>query len=242
MRSIERRDSGPSGRQVRGGSEKGSATQLKLTVILTNNVLQRVLCIRRNRRMGTAFTIDHEERQYIVTARHVDGIASGDSIDMRHKRRWVEVPVTVVGLGRDEMDVAVLTYAKPVTPSYSLRTETAFHIGQTVAFVGFPFGWDAGMENLNNGFPMPFVKAAINSAYVDGPRARIYVDAHGNPGFSGGPLVLRGQSGEFAIADIITDAPNDPIIEGQAGFVCAIRTRCVLDLIIAKPVGALVSA
>ena len=97
------------------------------------------------------------------------------------------------------------------------------------------------MEKLNNGFPIPFVKAGITSAWVDRPRTRLSVDAPGNPGFSGGPLVLRDQSGEFAIAGIITDSPNDPITGGQVGFVCAIRTRCVLDLINANPVGALVS-
>lgn len=211
-------------------------------MILTNNVLQRVLCIRQDQYVGTAFTIDHDARQYIVTARHVvDGVASGASIAVRHERRWVEVPVAVVGLGSDETDVAVLAHAKPVTPGYSLRTETSFSIGQPVAFAGFPFGWDSGSENINNGFPMPFVKAGIISAWVDGPRSRIYVDAHGNPGFSGGPLVLRNQSGELAIVGIVTDAPNDPITGEQTGFVCAIRTKCVLDLIEANPIGAQVS-
>ena len=229
--------------KYRDRASRAEAARLgKLTMILTNNVLQRVLCIRQGQYVGTAFTIDHDARQYIVTARHVvDGVASGGSIAVRHERRWVEVPIAIVGLGNDETDVAVLAHAKPVTPSYSLRIEASFRIGQSVAFVGFPFGWDSGSENINNGFPIPFVKAGIISGWVDGPRSRIYVDAHGNPGFSGGPLVLRNESGELAIIGIITDAPNDPITGERTGFVCAIGTRWVLNLIEAKPIGAQVS-
>ena len=212
-------------------------------MILTNNVLQRVLCIRHGPRVGTAFTIDHDARQYIVTARHVvEGIASGDSIAIRLERRWVEVPVAVVGLGTGETDVTVLAHTKPVTQSYPLRTEASFTVGQPVAFVGFPFGWDAGSEHMNNGFPMPFIKTGIISAWVDGPRSRIYVDAHGNRGFSGGPLILRADSDELAIVGIITDSANDPITKEQAGFVCAILIKWALDLIKANPIGAQVSA
>ena len=172
-------------------------------MILTSNVLQRILCIRNGDSVGTAFTIDHAARQYIVTARHVvDGIPSACAISVRHERRWVEVPVTVVGLGDGDADVAVLAHAKPVTPSHSLSADGTFCIGQAVAFPGFPFGWDAGAENLNHGFPIPFVKAGIVSAMVPGPRERIYIDAHGNPGFSGAPLIVRPRDrpGMFTVA------------------------------------------
>ncbi|MXX55037.1 MAG: trypsin-like peptidase domain-containing protein [Gemmatimonadetes bacterium] len=210
-------------------------------MILTNNVLQRILCIRNGDSVGTAFTIDHVARQYIVTARHVvDGIASGGAISVRHEQRWAEVPITVVGLGDGDADVAVLAHAKPVTPSHPLSADGNFCIGQAVAFPGFPFGWDAGAENMNHGFPFPFVKAGIVSAIVPGPRERIYIDAHGNPGFSGAPLIVRqgNRLGTFTVAGVIADSPNDPITGEHAGFVGAVRIKCVLDLIDANPVGA----
>jgi len=92
------------------GADRGSPpTDLK--VILTNNVLQRVLCIRSADSVRTAFTIDQAERQYIVTARHVvDGIASASAVSVRRERRWVELPVTVVGMG----ETARCPAARPV--------------------------------------------------------------------------------------------------------------------------------
>ena len=37
---------------------------------------------------------------------------------------------------------------------------------------------------------MPFVKAGIVSAMIPESPERIYIDAHGNPGFSGAPLIV----------------------------------------------------
>ncbi len=213
-------------------------------MITTTNVLQRTLCIRKGNSVGTAFTIDRGARQYIITARHVVGdIAPEDSIALRHQRRWVDVPVTVVGLSADETDVAVLAHAVPVTPSHPLATDGKWAHGQPVAFLGFPFGWDSGAENINNGFPVPFVKAGIISAWVPGPPSRIYIDAHGNRGFSGGPLIFSptNQPRAFNVAGVVVDSPPDPITAEHAGFVRAIAIKHVLSLIDANPIGAPVS-
>ena len=50
-------------------------------MMVPSNALQRTLYIRRSDSVGTAFTVDRNGRQYIVTARHVvDDIASDDLI------------------------------------------------------------------------------------------------------------------------------------------------------------------
>ena len=76
---------------------------------------------------------------------------------------------------------------------------------------------------------MPFIKAGIISANVEGRPRRIYVDAHGNPGFSGGPLVLRplGQplTVPVVVAGVIIDLPLDPITAEQTGLVRATKHR-----------------
>ena len=113
-----------------------------------------------------------------------------------------------------------------------------FH-SQTVAFLGFPFGWDSGAESVNNGYPVPFIKAGIISAKADGPPRRIYVDGHGNPGFSGGPLVFRplGQplTVPVIVAGVIIDLPLDPITVQQTGLVRATSIEHVVSLIDANP-------
>ena len=57
--------------------------------------------------------------------------------------------------------MAVLRHAHRLTPDHPLEPSMAgLVVGQQVAFLGFPFGWNMGVEHLNNGYPMPFVKVA----------------------------------------------------------------------------------
>ena len=210
-------------------------------MMVSANALQRTLCIRRGDRIGTAFTVDRGGRQYIVTAHHVvRDITSGDVLAVRRNRVWGEVHIRVVGMDA-EADIAVLAHEDPLTPNHQLEMAgpgSWFH-SQSVAFLGFPFGWDSGTESINNGYPVPFIKAGIISANVEGPPRRIYVDAHGNPGFSGGPLVLRllGQplTVPVVVAGVIIDLPLDPITAEQTGLVCATSIEHVVSLIDASP-------
>ena len=74
----------------------------------------------------------------------------------------------------------------------------------------------------------------VNSSPLGG-----YVDAHGNPGFSGGPLVLRplGQplTVPVVVAGVIIDLPLDPITAEQTGLVRATSIEHVVSLIDASP-------
>ena len=63
-------------------------------------------------------------------------------------------------------------------------------MGQDVAFVGFPFGWNISQNNFNNGYPIPFVKNATLSAIMFKNQITVaYLDGHNNKGFSGAPIV-----------------------------------------------------
>ena len=74
--------------------------------------LQRVLCVRVGSATGSAFVVEHDQKQYIVTARPVvaavDDTIGPSEILVRRKRRWMTVPVAVVALGEGETGVAVL--------------------------------------------------------------------------------------------------------------------------------------
>jgi hypothetical protein len=64
--------------------------------------------------------------------------------------------------------------------------------GQDVFFAGFPFGLFTGGANINDLYPVAFVKKGIMSASANEKGATtIYIDGHNNPGFSGGPIVFR---------------------------------------------------
>ena len=238
------------------------ACQATGEVTVTRNVIQRTFHIRWNTSIGTAFVIDHGAREYIVTAGHlVKGIQTGNIIDILHDNRWKSLPVMVVGLGDDMVDIAVLACSIRLSPSLPLVASTTDLVyGQSVAFLGYPFGLDSGGEEINRGIPLPFVKSGIVSAMEFGDVSRIFLDAHVNKGFSGGPVVYvpHGQStDDLRVAGVvkgyrsvllpIVDRKGEPAMteEGKpvgfvrhnAGIVETIGIVHALELIEANPVG-----
>ncbi len=231
--------------------------------MITTNIIHRTFHIQWNDSTGTGFTIDRGSKQYLVTARHVvHGIKSGDAIKIFHDKEWKDLVVNVVGIGSGAVDVAVLACSVRLSPSYPLVASVA-HLGygQPVSFLGYPFGWDAGGEQINRGIPLPFVKAGIVSALEFGDVSRIFLDAHGNKGFSGGPVVFvpYGQpKTELRVAgivvsypipeflqivdhngDTVTDQEGKPIgyVQENPGFVVAIDIKHALELIERNPIG-----
>ena len=69
---------------------------------------------------GTAFAIDRDGKQYLVTARHVvKGIESGDTIKISNKQKWHEIAVNVVGIGNvpirlRQAALPAIVYRRPV--------------------------------------------------------------------------------------------------------------------------------
>ena len=238
--------------------------------MITSNVIHRTFHIGWNGFTGTGFTIDHGSKQYLVTARHVvEGIESGKVIKIFHDKEWKDLVVNVVGISKSKkMDVAVLACSIRLSPSLPLVASTkSLRLGQRVSFLGYPFGLDGGGEYINRGVPLPFVKAGVVSALESSKdRPLMYLDAHGNKGFSGGPVVFVPDGrpeNELRVAGIISRLPCpsrrrstwQPIIDHKGkvirdregnptgyvrenpGIVVIIGIRHALELIDANPIG-----
>ena len=231
--------------------------------MITDRVIQRTFHISHRVGTGTAFAVDREGRQYLVTARHVvDGITGSDTVAVFHESQWKNIIVDVVGIGKGDVDVAVLSCPVRLAPPSPLEPSAGgLGWGQTAYFLGFPFGWDGGAEHINRDFPIPFVKAGIVSAIVPAIPTRIYIDGHVNKGFSGGPVVFVpiGQpQNKIQVAGIVANYPTplqEPIVDKSGnpivndhgepsaffrenpGFVVAMDIRHAIDLIDANPVG-----
>lgn len=224
--------------------------------MVTSNAIQRTFMIRLDSSQGTAFTVDRAGRQYLVTARHVlNGIGPTDTIDIWYGDRWRPLPVEVVGTGQEERDVAVLAASIQLSPAHPLELSSAhIYYSQPVYFLGFPHGQHAGGEELNRGLPIPFVKSGIVSALEFGDLQRVYIDAHANEGFSGGPVVFHPQResvepNELRVAGVVTgylSCPRDVMdangrrsgtIMENTGIVVAAGAKHVIDLIDANQIG-----
>jgi trypsin-like peptidase len=156
---------------------------------ITTNVLSRVLMIQIGAIQGTSFTIEVDEKQYLITAKHlVTALNSEDTVQIRKDDHWLPVKVKVFRCD-DPIDIAVLVPPAQITVHFPLEpTIEGIRLSQDVFFLGFPYGIFSMLEL----HPIPFIKKAIMSALTnENGIGRIFLDGHNNQGFSGGPIVFR---------------------------------------------------
>ena len=227
------------------------------------NVIARVFQIKWRDSLGSAFAIDHHDKQYLITARHVvEGIARTDRIEIYHQQQWRYMNVRLVGSGVDSIDVTVLSCSERLAPPLTLLASAdGIAHGQSLYFLGFPFGWRWETKVItDHEFPTPFVKAGILSGAFD-DFSHLVIDGHGNKGFSGGPVVFQPDghlSNELRIAGVVSRLPttqlnpvvnrkcciitiedNFPLgyVQDNPGFVVAVTINHAIELIEANPIG-----
>lgn len=174
-----------------------------------SNVLTRVFQLRYNGTLATAFTLDIDGRQYLVTARHVvKGMPTESSIELRRESDWQKVSVKLVEVKPQEVDIAVLAPASPISISLPLEAGMrGLYVSQEVAFVGFPYGMLPEIAGINLGYPIAFVKHGVCAAFDFHKEqySAVWVDGHNNPGFSGAPVVFHdSKTKRMTVAAVVT--------------------------------------
>jgi hypothetical protein len=221
--------------------------------LLTFNVYDRVFFVL-GLEYGTAFTLDHDGRQYLVTAQHIIGPnPEQKSIQLFHDKQWKTFSTRVVGFGTGEIDVAVLAPGLQLSPEHRLEPSVGgFLLGQDMFFAGYPFKMWADGGELMYGRPLPFVKKGVLSAFHSlGDTKVLWVDAINNEGFSGGPLVFQsGAANELKVTGVVSKfrITEEPVLDAEyrptgmcvqyhAGFLIAYSIKHVIDLIERNPIG-----
>lgn len=218
---------------------------------VTSNILQRTFQIRHGNSTGTCFTVDAENRRYLVTARHVvETISDVDNVEIQHGGEWKPVTVQLVGHGKDDVDISVLSPQAIFGAPHPLTVTVAnLTLAEEVHFLGFPYGIAPDVGELNDGFPMPFVKRAIVSALPVGS-GLILLDGHNNPGFSGGPVVVRRRGGDQTVVGVVSafSSETPKVIDDSGnpgpyryivntGIVHAYDSAKLNEIIVANPIG-----
>ena len=184
---------------------------------------------------GTAFILNYNDWQYLVTARHVVETISGNRIDIFHDGEWKSLEVDVIGKGTGEIDVAVLSSPLAIRPT-RCGCSSIFdrHDNRAASLLsGFPLGMRGGSPY---DFPYPLAKSGVLSG-VDSWHGTnlLYIDGHANRGFSGGPLICsQDQTSTVRIAGVITSFRIDPD-SVNSGIGIAVNIRHVIDLINSNP-------
>lgn len=157
--------------------------------MITANVWERVVLVVCGNGFGTGFTLDHEDGQYLVTARHV--VESGAPVRALVRGKAAAVQLTALTVPVPEADVAVFRLDRPITPPGLplAASMDGMVFGQDAYFLGFPLGitFDLGDEYF------PLVKRCTVSGTTQRYQGRtiLLLDGWNNRGFSGGPVVFR---------------------------------------------------
>jgi hypothetical protein len=219
--------------------------------MITGNILHRVFRIGWADGCGTAFSIDVDGKEYLVTAAHVvDGLPDDGEIEIFSRGSFVPLRVRVVGRSAKHLDTAVLAaeraLAVPNLPAEPSADGIVY--GQDVYFLGFPYELPSKLTLTGDAYPLPYVKKAIVSQL---DMETYILDGHNNPGFSGGPVVFVPPPGgaPFKVAGIISGYrfEPEPIYRGDdvteltvrynTGLIVATSIDAALNLIKANPIG-----
>ena len=104
---------------------------------------------------STAFAIDHNGKQYLITAKHLIDPTNQKTIRFFFNRKWTDFPATLLGIGSGEIDIAVFRMEENFcNGTFPLPAQTdGMVIGQDVYFVGriatisrtsTPASWEEG--------------------------------------------------------------------------------------------------
>lgn len=163
---------------------------------IDSDIFSRVFCIRCGSRRGTGFSVDVDDRQYLITATHLlQERQDGKVLELFHGGKWKPLETTLIGSGPPQIDVTILALQFRITLPEILLPPlgTSLQHGQEVLCLGFPLGEWKRVEGATPSFPTPFLKRGV-VAYVSDPSSAVkcvFVDCLPNPGFSGGPVLFR---------------------------------------------------
>ena len=225
---------------------------------VTTNILYRIFPLRVKDRVGTGFTLEIDNKQYIVTAKHILAEEAPDTIEIQTDE-WITIPVKLVGKGQGRHDVVVFAANQRVSSDFQVDVGMGgLMLGQAVRFLGFFPGVKTsplpGYKHRGSPLVMGGIVSGIDFTNGSGPS--LWIDGHNNKGFSGGPVIFqpaqaRSREGcRWRIAGVISgyvNAPIDVVVPpGQqpvasaisnAGLLRAIPIRTVRELVNANPIG-----
>src|SRR5258708_10296668 len=176
---------------------------------VTNNVLLRTFIVKSDKESGTIFSIDIDEREYWVTAKHIItgakhppfGTIDSKTVKLNilpqsdSTKNWIPITFTVIDPGKD-VDIVVLAPEKSLLGKNTIQSarvaSSGTMYGGECEFVGFPFGssW-TGMFEKGEMARLPFVKRCTISGLINSPQRVWVLDGINNEGFSGGPVLFQ---------------------------------------------------
>jgi len=243
-----------------------SEEKIKLIDGIPYGILKQVFIIKyeNNNKYGTCFVIDVDNKQYIITAKHIIGeISDNEKIKIYSEingAKWQNFKVKPIYHDDEDIDIIALATDSLITPKVSFEVSGgSIGLGQDVFFLGFPYAFDKNIgEKILRNFP--FVKKGIFSLVTQTNNGNpiFFIDAHNNQGFSGGPVIFSTTNNNLSILAVISgfiskprpiyriktetnskteeSKPNFYVIE-NSGILIAYSIQPIIDAIKKNPIG-----
>lgn len=171
---------------------------------------EKVFNISTTEGSGTAFTYKYKEMEYLITAKHlVEKMGNNGVIDIYKMKDSLKKVVNIHYPKFHDIDIAVLSYSgclvdNPMELVYEIdKLETA----QDTYFFGYPFSYCSFSDKCleENVYRAPLVKRGIISgAHAQKDKVAIFIDAHNNQGFSGGPVVVFDYNNKPKVCGVVS--------------------------------------
>jgi len=180
--------------------------------MITSNILKRVLHVKYKNNIGSAFTIDLQNKQFLVSARHIfEELIWQDTIEIMQNEVWKPLYLSPI-FCENGVDIIVFPLSERLTPAEPLDvTMDGMTISQDAYFLWFPYGLRTELGDQNNYYPFPFVKKCSVSAFDFSSTPKvIFLDGHNNKGFSWWPLVFSNPTThKLQVAGVISSYVRD---------------------------------
>jgi len=194
----------------------------------TFNIALRVLMVESQYGRGSIFSIDVDQREYWITARHIltgakhppYGSITDKLVSLRilnpnaqvEELQWRTVNFSVIDPGREEVDIVALAASEPLldNPLPSMTADsTGAMLGGDCEFLGYAYGggWRAEFADGQTLW-LPFVKHCTVSATIMPQRVWV-LDGINNDGFSGGPVIF-GTGAQQKLLGVISVYHTEP--------------------------------
>ena len=194
------------------------------------NIIIRVLLVKYGNSTGTAFTVEKNDKQFLISAKHVfDGISEDDEIEVFANNVWKRLKVKPIFCDDEKVDLIALDFGnKFITgvPPIEIGTRHTL-LAQNAYFLGFPYGMFTDSGELNNKKPFPFIKKSIVSSIN---KEIIYLDGHNNRGFSGGPVTITNKDNKTQIIGVVSSYLGDSVNKTEnSGIFVAYNISLIFD-------------
>jgi hypothetical protein len=165
--------------------------------MVPSNIIQRIFYIKYINYLGTGFTFERDNKQFLITARHIFPFSEyGQDVkfSIMHNNNWKELDSKIFIHNNPSVDIVALQLPHDISPRNKIDYgQSHFFLSQDAFFLGFPLGnYMEDVKYINNGYPVPFIKKAIFATIpIEKSEVKLfYLDGINNPGFSGGPCVF----------------------------------------------------